>query len=178
MSGFPDMGYHVPQWDQDLWTGFSHAPRVRSSHVSAGKPVLNSHHRDALIHRTNKRTEIAAHALGLIHARNAAERRRIRSQITAAARSLRVTGVSAIDARLCVSRVAGIGCNSTCPSTGPDYTIEMNALMRAIPAGNVAQIAANALLLVDARNNLVIQIQVLPLSHARQRQAAKILNAS
>ncbi len=64
------------------------------------------------------------------------------------------------------------------PIHRPRHAIQMNALVRAIPARNVAQVAANALLLVDARHNLVIQIQVLPLRHSIQRQPAKILDAS
>ena len=47
--------------------------------------------------------------------------------------------------------------------------VEMNALMRAIPAGNVTKVAADALLFVDVRNNLVVQVKVLPLGHLRQR---------
>ena len=71
---------------------------------------------------------------------------------------------------------AGVSCNSTCPFTGPDNAIEMDALVRAIPAGNVAQVAADARLLVDVRHNLVIQIQVLPLGHLGNREPAEILD--
>ena len=46
---------------------------------------------------------------------------------------------------------------------GSGDAIEMNALVRAVPACNVAKIAANALLLVDVRDDFVIEIQVLPL---------------
>src|ERR1700733_9921738 len=49
----------------------------------------------------------------------------------------------------------------------------MNALVRAIPAGDVAEIATNALLGMDARHDAVIQIQVLPLRDPRQGEAAE-----
>ena len=48
--------------------------------------------------------------------------------------------------------------------------VEMDALVRAIPAGDVAQVAADAFLGIDARHDLVIQIQVLPL---RRRWASE-----
>src|ERR1039458_3903585 len=42
------------------------------------KSGSNFDHGDALIDRTDKRTEIAAHAFRLVHSRNASQRRRIR----------------------------------------------------------------------------------------------------
>ncbi len=38
---------------------------------------------------------------------------------------------------------------------GPGHAIQMNALVRAVPARNVAQIAANAGLLIDARATIL-----------------------
>ncbi len=60
---------------------------------------------------------------------------------------------------------------------GASGAVKMNALVRAIPAGDVAKIAADALLLVDAGDDLVIQVQVLPVGDAGERKAAKILDA-
>ena len=45
--------------------------------------------------------------------------------------------------------------------------IKMNALVGAIPAGDVAEIAANAFLLVDVRDDFVVQVEMLPLRDAR-----------
>jgi hypothetical protein len=56
---------------------YNSSPRVRSSQVSAGAPS-HANHGDALIHRADQRTKVAAHALGFIHARNTLERRGIR----------------------------------------------------------------------------------------------------
>src|ERR1700678_2746967 len=50
----------------------------------------------------------------------------------------------------------------------------MDALVRAIPARDVAQVATDALIWVDARDDLVIQIEMLPLSDLGNRKAAKI----
>src|ERR1700728_3470096 len=52
----------------------------------------------------------------------------------------------------------------------------MDALVRAVPAGNMAKVAANAFLLVDARHDFVVKVQMLPLGHAAKRKPAKILD--
>ena len=41
--------------------------------------------------------------------------------------------------------------------------IEMNALVCAIPAGDVAKIAADAFGFIDTRDNLVVEIEMLPI---------------
>ena len=51
--------------------------------------------------------------------------------------------------------------------------VEMNALVCAIPAGNVAKVAADALLLVDAGDDLVVQVKVLPLRDAINERPRK-----
>ena len=56
------------------------------------------------------------------------------------------------------------------------YAIKMDALMCAIPTRDMAQIAANARLLVDVGHDLVIQIEVLPLGHLGNGKPAKILD--
>ena len=48
------------------------------------------------------------------------------------------------------------------------HAVQMNALVRAVPAGDVTKVAANALLLVDVRDDFVVQVQVLPFGHAIQ----------
>ena len=56
--------------------------------------------------------------------------------------------------------------------------IDMDALMRAIPACNVAEVATDAFLLVDMRNDLVIQIQVLPFGDASTESPRKSSNVA
>ena len=51
----------------------------------------------------------------------------------------------------------------------------VDALVRAVPAGDVAQVAADALRRIDARDDLVVQVEVLPFLHPGQRAAAEIL---
>ena len=95
------------------------APFVRSSHVSGLRPVSTS---TIVMHPSTGQT--SEHKLHPTH--SVSSTRGIRSSgvgygpcAKAAARSLRVTGVSAIDARPSASSSAGVRCRSTCPSTGP-----------------------------------------------------------
>ncbi|SPE19016.1 hypothetical protein SBA5_180049 [Candidatus Sulfotelmatomonas gaucii] len=95
------------------------APRVRSSHVSAFNPVSTS---TIVMHPSTGHTH--QHKLHPTH--SVSSTRGIRSSgvgygpgANASARSLRVTGVSAICALRSASSCAGVRCNSTCPSTGP-----------------------------------------------------------
>ena len=46
----------------------------------------------------------------------------------------------------------------------------MNTLVRAVPARDVAQVAADALFRVDARDDFVIQVEMLPILHAREAE--------
>ena len=48
------------------------------------------------------------------------------------------------------------------------HSIQMNALVRAVPAGDVAKLAADTKRLIDLRDNPVVQVQVLPLSDPGQ----------
>src|SRR5437763_1193321 len=57
-------------------------------------------------------------------------------------------------------------------------TIEVNALMSAVPASHITKIAPDALFLVNSRDNLVIQIEMLPLSDLRQAEPAKVFDSS
>jgi hypothetical protein len=54
----------------------------------------------------------------------------------------------------------------------------MDALVRAIPAGDVAEVAADALLGIDARDDFVVQIEMLPLGDFGQARAAKIVDGA
>src|ERR1035438_2581338 len=54
----------------------------------------------------------------------------------------------------------------------------MDALMRAVPTGDVAQVAADAGIAIDARHNLEVEIQVLPLGDFGQGQAAEIVDGA
>src|SRR6185437_13419324 len=54
----------------------------------------------------------------------------------------------------------------------------MDALVRAVPAGGVAELAADALVFVDARDDLVVEVQVLPLRDVGQRAAAEVVECA
>ena len=47
--------------------------------------------------------------------------------------------------------------------SGRAVAIQVDALVRAVPAGDVAEVAADALIAIDAGDDLVIQVEVLPL---------------
>src|SRR5271166_1413235 len=115
----------------------------------ARQMIFHAFHRDAAIYRTNQRTQIAAHALVFIHAGSARMlRRRRNAPIQLGNRRHR-------DAR-------EAGCFNR--GRGGMRGIQMNALMRPVPACDVAQLAANALFFVNARDDLEIQIQMIPIS--------------
>ena len=127
-------------------------------------------HRDALVYRTHQRAQIAPHALRLIHARNPLHRSYILRPVPRNGIQLRNRRHRNRRSRRRLNR-AGVACSSTGPSTGPDIPIAMDTLMRAIPARDVAQVAPDALRLVDPRDDFVIQVEMLPLRHARQSSA-------
>src|SRR5205807_10128772 len=54
--------------------------------------------------------------------------------------------------------------------------IEMNALVRAIPARRVTQFTSNAFFFMNSSDNLVVQIQMLPLLHPLETLPLKIRN--
>ena len=43
-----------------------------------------------------------------------------------------------------------------------ERAVEVDALVRAVPAGGVAELAADALVFMDARDDLVVEVEVLP----------------
>ena len=55
------------------------------------------------------------------------------------------------------------GCARFARCPGGACAVEMDALVRAVPAGDVAEVAADALLAIDARDDLVVQVEMLPL---------------
>ena len=96
--------------------------------------------------------EIAADAFVFIHARNARERAWTVLATTAAIQ------LRDRRARRCARGSSASDFAGRCRAIARD-AIQMNALMRAIPAGDVAQLAADAFLRMDARDDLVIQIR-------------------
>ena len=48
----------------------------------------------------------------------------------------------------------------------PRNTVKMDALVGAVPACDVAKVAADTLLLIDPRDDFVIQIEMLPIGDA------------
>src|ERR1700733_12743737 len=55
--------------------------------------------------------------------------------------------------------------------------VEVNTLMRAVPARDVTQLAANALLFMNARHDLEIQVQMIPVCDFGCAEPAKIFDA-
>src|SRR5271156_5581346 len=97
-------------------------------------------HGDAVFDGADQPAEVAADALGLIDVWNARGRR-------VAVRSRR--GVEFRNRR-----------HGDSGRTGGRF--EMNALVRAVPAGDVAKLAADALVRMNARDNLIAQVELLP----------------
>ena len=56
-----------------------------------------------------------------------------------------------------------------------ERAIEMDALVRAVPAGGVAELAADALVFVDVRDDFVVEVEVLPLGDVGERAAAEVV---
>src|SRR3984885_1200737 len=128
----------------------------------ARQVIFYALHRDAILHRTNQRAEITPYAFILIHARDS---RRSALWRDAAVQLGNGSDGDSRAARRLKSGWFGMG------------TVHMNALMRAVPTGDVAQLAADALLLVNARHNLEIQVQMIPVGDLGRAQAAEILDA-
>src|SRR5580698_3994982 len=137
--------------------------------------VIDADHGDALIDGTDERTEIAADAFGFIDARNPRNRRekwsllKDRGAFLARDRSDGDAGE-----RDCFV-VTGRGVQFDMTVDGAGDAVEMDALMRAIPAGDVAEVAADALLLVNAGDDFVVEVEVFPVGDARQRETAEVV---
>src|SRR6478736_5523851 len=52
----------------------------------------------------------------------------------------------------------------------------MDALVRAVPAGDVAKVAADALVAINLRDDLVVEVEVLPVGDLGNREAAEALD--
>src|SRR5271157_3526854 len=123
-------------------------------------PRLDFHHRDAAFHGADQRAEVAPHAFLFVHFRNPGPvpvRRGAEIQLR--------------DWRHADARPAA----SLPGRRGFPLAFVVDALVGAVPACDVAKVAADALGRVDAGDDLVVQVEVLPLRHARQGETAKIL---
>jgi hypothetical protein len=140
------------------------SPLVRSSHVS-GQPKSTS----CTIVMQSSTGHTSEHRLQPTH--SVSSTRGIRAsgvgyhpELHRRASSLGI-GVTAIDAWLTASISRGFGAPPRAhpPARSPDPDECTGARH---PSKRVAEIAADAFLLIDARNDFVVQIQVLPLRHA------------
>ena len=75
--------------------------------------------------------------------------------------------------RLRASNTLGGSCTSHVSVAHSVHPVEMDALVRAVPTGDVAKVASDAQRLIDVRHDLVVQIQVLPVRHLLQAETAK-----
>src|SRR5438477_2104695 len=103
--------------------------------------VADRDHRDAFIHGTHQRAEIATDTILLAHLGNRFARN--------------TTGAKAV--------TIGI--------------YQINALMRPIFAGNVAEVAPDAFVVVDARHALIVKVQGFPFLDGGNRFAHQIHHA-
>src|ERR1035438_2372814 len=56
--------------------------------------------------------------------------------------------------------------------------VDVDALVRAVPAGDVAEIAADAGIAIDARYDAVVQVEVLPLGYLGDGEAAEVFDGA
>ena len=68
--------------------------------------------------------------------------------------------MSAVVATACLNAVAG--------------AVHMDALMSSVPAGGVAELAANTFFFVDAGDNFVVEVEVLPFLDARKAEGLEV----
>src|SRR5215469_76249 len=142
-------------------------PRFRSS------ARIHLLHRDAVIHRTHQRAQIATDAFHFIHAWNPLERRRVWPR-TVSARPIELRNRRHRDSPAAL-RFDLCGRAMTVVTASRSHAIHMDALMCAIPTGRVAQFATDTLLWVNPCDALVIQVEILPLHYACQAQPAEII---
>jgi hypothetical protein len=124
--------------------------------------IVDALHRDAVLHRTHQPAEIASHALVLVDAGDPRRRR-------APVRSLR-----RIQLRDRCHRDPRAACRFH--RLRHCVPLDMDALMRAVPARDVTQIAADAGIAIDARDDLIVQVEMLPVRDRRQTASAEILD--
>src|SRR5689334_1405999 len=98
-----------------------------------GEPGLDLLHGDAVLHRADQPAKIAADTFHFIHTGNAGRRSR-------ELRSIELGNGSDGDLRAVARR------------------IEVNALMGAVPAGHIAEVAADTRIAIDPGDDLEIQV--------------------
>src|ERR1700685_976218 len=124
--------------------------------------IVDGLHCDATLHWTHQRTEIATDTFVFIDARNASKRP-VRLDAT-----IQLWNRRERDAR---------AARSFNRWWGGMFGAQVDALMRAVPAGDVTKLAADAFLRVNARHDFEIQVQVIPVRDLGRAQPAKILDA-
>src|ERR1700739_3153213 len=104
---------------------------------------IHPHHGDAVYDGTNERAEIAANTFRFVHARNARKRRGIRALRARSLHALLTRDWRDSNRRAAARFIFRWSRMQLHRSVnGTRDTIEMDTLMRAIPAGDVAEIAA------------------------------------
>src|SRR5579885_1012343 len=151
------------------------------------KMCINFFHGDATLDGADEGAEVAADTFGFVHAGDARERGGV--WLAVCRRGLAVAGsggtIELGDGRdrdglpgaLFEHGGCGVACLRRQAVGRARDAIHVNALVGTIPAGGVAEGAADAFFLVDAGDDLVVEVEVLPLLNARKREAAKIIDA-
>ena len=138
------------------------------------KPIVGALHRDLIFYGADQRAQITADALALVHSRYAVKWRSIGSVNTPKSGGVQLRNRSAgdADATFCSNHVrcdVMIGCEQR--------AVEMDALMRTIPACRVAKFAADAFAFMNTSDDFVVEAEVLPLMHVGQRKSAKVIES-
>src|SRR4051812_47675943 len=117
-------------------------------------PRVHAVHRDAVLHRADEPAQVASDALLLVHARDSPQR------------------------RVSIRRLHGVEFRNRRDGHAgrPRRPVHVDALVRAVPTRDIAEVAPDALLLVNLGDDLIIQVEVLPLRDLRQREPAEILD--
>jgi hypothetical protein len=126
--------------------------------------IVYALHRDTVLDRTNQGTEIAADTMVFIDARDAFKR----CDRVAAAHSSRVElrNRSRRNVPCCVCLDH---CRGSCRVWSWRRPIQMNALMCSVPARRVAKLASDTQIFVNPRNDLIVQIELLPFTYIGKR---------
>ena len=125
-------------------------------------------HRDAPRNRADKITEIAADAFRFIDARDTAEGRGVRFAAVYR-RSVVEFGDGCYGDDFPALRFAPGRSGVSVVVTGRSlrdwaYPVHVDALVSAVPAGRIAKLAPDAFLLLDAGDDFVVEVEMLPLS--------------
>jgi hypothetical protein len=122
--------------------------------------IVDLLHRDAVGHGAHERAEVAADAFVLVDARDARERREVWA-VCAWTIEVELGDGRRGDALRCFG---GDALRRALRVRLRERTIEVNALVRAVPACGVAEFAADAFLFVNVRDDFVVEVEVLPIS--------------